>query len=211
MGSKASLSYPPWITLFVPQKQILFWPYNQSFTDQACLVEMSKYYPCIFIDLSLISVHKNAKGTWPTTSYLDHTLGQQCINNIQFCLQSQRFGCLIILESKRQLYSSHKINFTAYVQTFFLTFYFSSNLTILPLIIIQKWDTIKTTTNYVNKEQKCTHHNVVVFAHLNPIFFKKCISQKLSENEVQHIRFADNFRLCYRSLFCSAIIQVHQQ
>ena len=42
MGSKASLSCPPWITLFVPQKQILFWPYNQSFTDQACLVEMSK-------------------------------------------------------------------------------------------------------------------------------------------------------------------------
>ena len=27
----------------------------------------------------------------------------------------------------------------------------------------------------VNKEQKCTHHNVVVFVHLNPIFFKKCI------------------------------------
>ena len=50
--------------------------YNQSFTDQTCLVEMAKYYPCIFIDLSLISVHKNAKGTWPTTSYLDLTLGQ---------------------------------------------------------------------------------------------------------------------------------------
>jgi len=31
---------------------------------------------CIFIDHGFISVHKNAKVTWPTTSYLDLTLGQ---------------------------------------------------------------------------------------------------------------------------------------
>lgn len=47
------------------------------------------YYPCIFIDHGLISVHKNAKGTWPTTSYLDLLLGQWCINNVQFCWQTQ--------------------------------------------------------------------------------------------------------------------------
>lgn len=82
-------SCTPWITLFVQQKRILFWPYNQSFTDQARLVEMSEYYPCIFIDLGFISVHKNAKGTWPTTSYLDLLLGQWRINNIQFCQQTQ--------------------------------------------------------------------------------------------------------------------------
>ena len=33
-----------WISRFVRQEQILFWPYNKSFIDpQACLVKMAKY------------------------------------------------------------------------------------------------------------------------------------------------------------------------
>lgn len=47
----------------IPQEKVLFLA-MKSFTDQACLARTAGYWPlifCVFIDLDLISVHKNAK------------------------------------------------------------------------------------------------------------------------------------------------------
>ena len=46
------LSGPLGISRFVPAKAkffgVIFWPYNKSFIDQACSVEMAGYWPRSF-------------------------------------------------------------------------------------------------------------------------------------------------------------------
>ena len=82
---KMGLSSPSGIFRFVPTKMEFFsvicWPHNKSFIDQACSVKIAGYWPhsffCIFTNLNFISVHKKCKkGTGPTFSHLDLTLGQ---------------------------------------------------------------------------------------------------------------------------------------
>ena len=45
----------------VPQKRnsvgVMFWPYNKSFIDQACLVKIGLVLFCVFMDLDFVSVH----------------------------------------------------------------------------------------------------------------------------------------------------------
>ena len=53
---------------------------SKSFVDQTCLVKISgvlaSLFFCMFIDLNIISVHKNTqKRTWPTSNHLHLTLG----------------------------------------------------------------------------------------------------------------------------------------
>ena len=71
------------LPVLVPQKRnfvgVMFWPYNESFIDQACSVKVAGYWPlffCVFIDVDFVSVHKNAKRTTPISSHLDLMLGQ---------------------------------------------------------------------------------------------------------------------------------------
>ena len=68
----------------VPQKRnfvsVMFWPYNKSFVDQACLIKIAGYWPrnfCVLMEPSTSSRSiKTQKRTWPISSHLDFTLGQ---------------------------------------------------------------------------------------------------------------------------------------
>ena len=50
--AKKGLSCLLGIAYFVPTEAkffgVIFWPYNQSFIDQACSVKMAVYWPCSF-------------------------------------------------------------------------------------------------------------------------------------------------------------------
>lgn len=49
--------------ILVLQEQVIFWPYNESCIDLACLIKMAGYWPYFFVsfftDLTFVSVHNN--------------------------------------------------------------------------------------------------------------------------------------------------------
>ena len=73
------LSCPLGIARFVPAKAkffgVIFWPYNKSFIDQARSVKIAGYRPRSFFML----FGTWTKRTWPISSHLALTLGQQRI------------------------------------------------------------------------------------------------------------------------------------
>ena len=66
-AGKMGLSCSLRISCFVPAKAkffgVIFWPYNKSFIDQACLVKMAGYWSHSFFE-------------YPVSSHLDLTLDQ---------------------------------------------------------------------------------------------------------------------------------------
>ena len=60
-------------TCCIPQAKFLRKPYNKSFIDQVCSVKMAGYWPRSFFA-------SFKKRTWPISSHLDLTLGQQPIH-----------------------------------------------------------------------------------------------------------------------------------
>ena len=49
--------------ILVLQEKVIFWPYNESCIDLACLIKMAGCWPCFFVsfftDLTFVSVHNN--------------------------------------------------------------------------------------------------------------------------------------------------------
>lgn len=59
------------ISCIVPLEKTLFWPYDKSLVEQACLVKITEYLPtgnpfCIFVNLAS-NLHNNALGQYPAT------------------------------------------------------------------------------------------------------------------------------------------------
>ena len=79
-------------------------PYDKSFIDQASSVKMAEYWPrsffCVFMDLDLVSFHKNAKkselGQHPailTSRLVSNIYITYGVNFLVFVLKGATFKC----------------------------------------------------------------------------------------------------------------------
>ena len=77
------MKHPLGTTRCVPQGKFHLKPYNKSFIDQICSVKMAGYWPCSFFGVYgsqlRLGPETRKKRTWPISSHLDLTLGQQPI------------------------------------------------------------------------------------------------------------------------------------
>ena len=112
-AGKMELSCPLWTTHRVPQEKFPRKPYNKSSIDQACSVEMARYWPHSFFTSLWTSTPsrsintKKKKKAWPISSHLDLTLGQWPIY-----FRKQLYIWRIFLERSARLVF---VDFTEYV------------------------------------------------------------------------------------------------